>query len=269
MDVIANGVRLQYIESGSGYPVICMHGNGLNRQLWRHIMQELSKKYRAITYELRGMGKSETPGKPGLTITIEDHAKDLEGFMDALNIKEAAIVAHAFGSLVAMRFAVDHPERVKAMVLVDTTPKVGGKTQERIPKWIEIIEKEGEEPLLDQTMERWFVESFRREHPDIIKLYRDMVASNPPMGYAANFRGVLLCDITDELHEIKCPTLVVGGAEDRGSTPPETHELIAGKIPNSKLVIVPNASHTVPEEQTKEFNRVTLEFLSQNIPVSY
>ena len=207
MDVIANGVRLQYIESGSGYPVICLHGNGLNRELWRHLMSELSKKYRAFVYELRGMGKSETPGKPGLTITNEEHAKDLEGFMDALNIKEAAIVAHAFGAFVSMRFAIDHPKRVRAMVVVGTSAKMKGKTLEGIPKWIEIIEKEGEEPLLDQTMERWFVESFRREHPEVIKLYRDMVAANPPMGYAANFRGILQYNLMPELHKIKCPTL--------------------------------------------------------------
>ncbi len=268
MDIIANGVRLNYIESGSGYPVICMHGNGINKDVWRHLMPELSKKYRPIAYDLRGMGNSETPGKPGSTITFEDHTKDLEEFMDALNIKEVALVGHAFGSLVAMQFAVGLPERVKAMVVVDTAPKIGGKTREKIPKWIEIIEKEGVAPLVAQTIERWFVPSFHREHPDIIKSYRDIVAANPPMGYAANFRGVLLYDITDELHKIKCPTLVVSGADDKGSTPPETHEFIAGKIPNSKLVIIPNASHTVPEEQVEEFNRVTLEFLGQNIPSS-
>ncbi len=262
MDVIANGIRLQYIESGGGYPVICLHGNGLNRELWRHLMPELSKKYRTIVYELRGMGKSETPGKPGLTITNEDHAQDLEGLMDALNIKEAAIVAHAFGAFISMRFAIDHPERVRAMVVVGTSAKIGGKTLEGIPEWIEIIEKEGEGPLLDRTMERWFVESFRREHPEVIKLYRDMVAANPPMGYAANFRGILHYNIMSELHKIKCPTLVVSGAEDR-STTPEDHKAIAGEIANSKLVIVPKASHTVPEEQSEEFNRITLEFLSQ------
>jgi len=62
--------------------------------------------------------------------------------MASINIKEAALVGHAFGSLVSTLFTVNHPERVKTMVVVDTTPKIGGKTLERIPKWIEIIEKE-------------------------------------------------------------------------------------------------------------------------------
>lgn len=231
-------------------------------------MPELSKKYRVIVYEMRGMGKSETPGKPGLTITTKDHAKDLEGLMDALNIKEAAIVAQAGGSFISMRFAVDHPERVRAMVVVNTSAKIGGKTLEGIPKWIEIIEKEGVEPLIARSMERWFVPSFQREHPEVIQLYRDMLAANPPMGYAANFRGILQYNLIPELYKIRCSTLVISGAEDK-STLPEDHKIIAEKIPNSKLVIIPNSSHMVPEEQVEEFNRLTLEFLGQNIPVSY
>ena len=77
MDIIANGIRFQVIESGSGYPVICIHGNGLNRLLWRHLAPELNRQYRTIAHELRGMGKSETVGKPGSTFTVKDHADDL------------------------------------------------------------------------------------------------------------------------------------------------------------------------------------------------
>jgi len=154
------------------------------------------------------------------------------------------------------------------MVVTCTTAKVGGRIKRLIPYWVEIIEKVGVEPLLDESMERWFAESFRQERPEVIKLYRDMVAANPPMGYAATFRGILKYNLIPELHKIKCPILLVGGAEDK-STPPSGLEIIAGKVQNSKLVIVPKASHTVPEEQVEEFNRITLEFLSQNIPVSY
>ena len=85
--------RFQVIESGSGYPVICIHGNGLNRELWRHLVPQLSEKFRTVVYELRGMGKSESVSKPGSKITVEDHADDLGAVMDALEIEQAAIVA--------------------------------------------------------------------------------------------------------------------------------------------------------------------------------
>jgi pimeloyl-ACP methyl ester carboxylesterase len=60
VEIIANNARFQVIESGSGFPVICIHGNGLNRELWRHLTPGLAQKYRTVVYELRGMGQSES-----------------------------------------------------------------------------------------------------------------------------------------------------------------------------------------------------------------
>ena len=265
MDIIANGIRLQYIESGSGYPVVCIPGNGLSTDMWRHLIPELSQRYRAIAYELRGMGKSEAPGRRGVTYTNEDHGKDLEALLDVLDISQAAIVAHAFGGFVAMRVAIDRPERVSTMVLVNTSAKMESPTVSKFPGWATTVEMEGMEPLLDGGMARWFVERVHREHPEVIQLYREMLGANPPMGYAANARGIPLLDIRNELNTIQCPTLVVAGKEDK-ATPPEEHEIIAERIPGARLVVVPNTSHTVPEEQAEEFNRATLEFLDQNIP---
>ena len=265
MDIIANGIRLQYIEAGSGYPVVCIHGNGLNRDMWRHLMPQLSQRYRVIAYELRGMGKSETTGKRGVTVTNEDHGKDLEAFLDALNIDQAAIVAHAFGSFVAMRAAIDRPEKISAMVLVNTAAQVEGETRTAIPRWVGTVEEHGMEPLLDGTMTRWFVERVHREQHEVIQFYREMVAANPPMGYAANCRGIAQFDVRSELSRIQCPTLVVAGTEDR-SLPPKDSEIIAEEVSGARLVVVPDASHTVPEEQVEEFNRMTLDFLDQNIP---
>ena len=265
MDVIANGVRLQYVESGSGYPVVCIPGNGLSTHMWRHLIPALSERYRAIAYELRGMGGSEAPGRQGVTYTNEDHGKDLEAFLDALDISHAAIVAHAFGGFVAMRVAIDRPERVGAMVLVNTTAR--SPRVDVAAGWAATVEAEGMEPLLDETMERWFLGRVHREHPEVIQSYREMLGANPPMGYAANARGIPLMDLRDELSDIQCPTLVVGGEKDKG-IPPSENELFAESIPGAQRVVVPDASHSVPEEQTEESNRTTLEFLDQNIPRS-
>ena len=267
MDIIANGIRLRYVESGSGYPVVCIPGNGLNTDMWRHLIPELSQRHRAIAYELRGMGNSEAPGRRGVTYTNEDHAKDLEAFLDALNINQAAIVAHAFGGFVAMRVAIDRPERISAMVLVNTSAKMESPTASKFSGWATTVETEGMEPVLDGAMARWFVERVHREHPQVIQFYREMLGANPPMGYAANSRGISRLDLRDELRTIQCPTLVVAGKED-WATPPEEHVIIAERIPGAQLVVVPNTSHTVPEEEAEEFNRTTLEFLDDNIPGS-
>jgi len=197
-----------------------------------------------------------------VTYTNEDHAKDLEAFLSALNISQAAIVAHAFGGFVAMRVAIDRPERVSTMVLVNSTaksPRAG-----EAPSWARSVETGGMEPSLDGAMDRWFVERVHREHPQVIQFYRKMLGANPPMGYAANSRGISQLDLRDELRTIQCPTLIIGGKEDRG-IPPSVNEQNAAKIPGAQLAFITNASHIVPEEQPEEFNRTTLEFLEQNI----
>ena len=121
------------------------------------------------------------------------------------------------------------------------------------------------EPLVDAAMTRWFSEEVHRERPEIIQLYREMYTANPPMGYAANARGIGQINLLPELNKIQCPTLLLAGKDDR-STPSTDAELIADAIPHARLIVVPGTSHTVPEEQSDECNRMILEFLSQNVP---
>jgi 3-oxoadipate enol-lactonase len=264
MDIIANGVRLNYIEAGQGEAVVCLHGLGLNKDVWRHLFPLLSQHYRTIAYDLRGMGRSEAPGRRGLTYTIDFHAEDLESLLDRLKIGQIAIVAHAFGAFVAMRFALKQPERVTAMVIVNTSAMMGEPGISQGLYRAATAELEGMAPLLDVAMSRWFVESVHRNHPEVIQFYREMLGSTPPMGYAANARSLALWDFRSQLGKIRCPTLVVAGKED-WSTPPEGHKVIAQGISDSRFVVIENASHTVPEEQADEFNRLTLEYLEQHV----
>ena len=263
MDVIANGIRLHYLESGvpTGFPVIVLHGNGLNHEMWRHLEPALRPTYRVIAPHFRGMGQSEAPGFRGVTWTVDDHAADLVAFLDALEIERAALVAHAFGGFVAMRVALDHPERVASMVLVDTSATVEGTTREALPKWAEKVEHYGMASVVDAAMDRWFVPRVRDDRATM-ELYRRMVADNPPLGYAANCRGIPRFDVTGSLGRIAAPTLVVGGTEDYSISLAQKQDLAAG-IPGARFVAVEDASHTVPEEQPERFNREVLAFLRE------
>jgi 3-oxoadipate enol-lactonase len=265
MDLIARRTRFWFTEYGDGKPVICINGNGVSRILYRHFVPEASKNFRVIVYELRGTGESEAFGSPGKTFTIKDHAEDLAAIMDALGIKKAAIVALAMGAFISMQFAALFPKRVGAMVVYCTSARIEGKTRQGLPKWAEIVEKEGNfDSLIDEAMVRWFTDSFKKTHPEVINLYRKMYAENPAMGYAANCRGIVEYDIVDQLHKIECPTLVIAGESDT-STPVKDSELIVSKIPNSELVIVKDASHIVSEEQPEKFNQLTINYLKKNL----
>ena len=144
-----------------------------------------------------------------------------------------------------------------------TAARLAGSTLHAVPNWIETTEQEGMEPLIDKAIHRWFVEPFRNAHPDIMDLYRKMIGANPPFGYAANARGILEYDIQEELHKIQCPTLLVTGEADH-STPVADHQFIAQRVENAELIVVENASHTVPEEQPEEFNSIVLRFVDRH-----
>jgi 3-oxoadipate enol-lactonase len=235
MDILVNGVRLNYEEAGSGPPVVCMHGLGLNMDLFRHLVPVLRQRHRVITYDLRGMGKSEAPGRRGVVHPLELHADDLGALLDALNIEQSAIVTHAYGAFISMRFAIQRPERVSAMVVFNTTAMMGEPGTTQALNRALSAELNGMDEQLDLSMSRWFIESFHREHPEVIQFYRKMLGSTPPFGYAASARAIAEFDLRPDLGKMRCPTLVIVG------------------------------EHEVPEEQPEEFNRLILEFLNQTL----
>lgn len=140
--------------------MICIHGNGLNRELWRHLVPELSQGNRAVVYELRGMGLSESVERPRSTVTVKDHADDLAAVMDLLEIDRATVVAHAFGGFPAMQLAIDRSERISALIMTCTSARMKGATREVIPYWIETAETVGMGPLVESGLERWFTPHF-------------------------------------------------------------------------------------------------------------
>jgi 3-oxoadipate enol-lactonase len=263
MEIVVNGIRLHYTDTGTDLPpIILMHGLGLNMEVFRHQIPTFSKQYRVISYDLRGMGKSEFAGPRGITYPFALHAMDLEELLDALGIRQTTIVAHAFGGMVAMQLAIRQPERPTALLLANTTAKLGEPGMSQALYRSAKAELDGMEPLLDTAMSRWFYPEFHRKHPDVIELYRKILGSTSPLGYAANARALWGLDMLNDLAQIQCPTLVLAGEND-WSTPPAHHQEIAERIPNARFVVVKDASHTLPEEQPEEFTRLTLEFLNQ------
>jgi 3-oxoadipate enol-lactonase len=262
MDIVVNGTRLHYIDVGTKQPLVLLHGLGLNVDSFRNQIPSLAKQYRVIGYDLRGMGKSEAPGYRGAKYTFELHANDFEDLLGALNIDRVAIVAHAYGGMVAMQWAMKSWQRISAMILVNTTAKLGEPGISQALYRAMRAECDGMQPLLDTAMTRWFRPEVHSERPEIIQFYRELLGSTPPMGYAASARSLWDLDLLEGLAQIHCPTLVIAGEKD-WATPPAHHEQIAKRIPGARLVIVKNASHTVPEEQPEEFTRLTLDFLSK------
>jgi pimeloyl-ACP methyl ester carboxylesterase len=113
------GVRMHYIEQGKGRPFLFLHGNPTWSYLWRNIIPPVANEGRCIAFDLAGFGKSD---KPDMGYTFLEHYKYVEGFIDALGLKEVVLVGHDWGGVLAFYYALNHRENVKGMAFMETFP---------------------------------------------------------------------------------------------------------------------------------------------------
>jgi haloalkane dehalogenase len=110
------GHQMAYVDEGTGRPVVFLHGNPTSSYLWRNIIPFVTHGHRAIAPDLIGMGDSS---KPDLDYTYTDHAAHLHGFLDALDLKDAVLVLHDWGSALGFDWAAKNPNRVSAIAFME------------------------------------------------------------------------------------------------------------------------------------------------------
>ncbi len=110
------GAAIAYVDAGDGPPVVFLHGNPTSSYLWRNIIPHVLDRHRAIAPDLIGMGDS---GKPDIAYTLQDHLRFMDGFFAALDLRDAVLVVHDWGSVIGMRYARLNPDRVRALAFME------------------------------------------------------------------------------------------------------------------------------------------------------
>ncbi|HEX5415235.1 MAG TPA: alpha/beta fold hydrolase [Chloroflexota bacterium] len=239
MKLIANGIVQNYRRIGNGPPVILIHALGLSLLQWEPQLQPLASAYTVIVYDVRGHGATDAPAGP---YSMEDFADDLQGLMDALGVGSAHIVGLSMGGMIAQEFALRCPERVRSLVLANTTSEYRQEARRQFAERARVAEERGMAPLIDGTLDRWFTEEFRRLSPGLVERIRLILGATNPHGYAAACRAVAQIDTTERLVSVGVPTLVLAGDEDQ-STTPEMALKIHEHIPGSTYQILPDTAH--------------------------
>ena len=260
-----NGIRLAYSDTGEGAPVLLLvHGFPLNRSMWDPQRGALrSTGARVIAPDLRGFGASEA-GPPG-PLTMDQHADDLVGLLDALGVREPVVyVGLSMGGYVGFALWRRHPERVAAFVLADTrasadTP-AGRNDRQRIALLAE--ELDSPQPAIDAMLPRLLSPHLHAgslpEH-----LVRGMMASTSARAVADGERGLAdRPDSSSTLPSISVPTLLIVGEQDL-LTPPDDARFIAGRVPGARLVTIDQAGHMSNLENPEAFNDALLAFLRE------
>jgi pimeloyl-ACP methyl ester carboxylesterase len=259
-------LQLDYEVQGSGPDVILLHGLGFSSRLtWMHQISALARSYRVHAYDMRGFGGSNNPSGRQ---SVEQHALDLLALMDAVGIEQACLIGFSMGGWISQQFVLDHPERVRALVLSATTSGLRPEGAARFVARSLKVESEGLEGLVEDAIASTFAPETIVRDPDLVDLYRreflDPVR-NPRDAYARMFRALTVPNWSAQLGRIQCPTLILCGLKDQGSTrgqtPTDAAEILHQGILGSRLEVFPDSGHYAHLEQPEVWNRVVLQFL--------
>jgi pimeloyl-ACP methyl ester carboxylesterase len=259
-----DGVRIYFEEYGRGEPVLLAYGIGGNVGMWEPNIRALSATRRLILWEPRGHARSDSPEDPR-QVTFGHWVQDLHDLMAHLELERAIVGGLSLGGGIATRFTLQHPERVRALLVIDSSSAsglpLGVDNIVMRAKSIEVVLNGGMDAMAEFAIEsNPNVAGRLKLDPSARKEIFDYYRMLTPIGYANALRALLQMDyITDRLGEIKVPTLLVCGDEDPSLGPMRE---IQKRIPQSTFALLSPAGHFANRDQPEAFNRAVVEFLA-------
>ncbi len=243
-DIRVNGVRLHYVERGSGPEAVVFSHSYLVD--WSHFepqIDALSDRYRCIAFDHRGHGASERP-KEGYD--METLYADAVAFIEAMGCAPVHFVGLSTGGFIGLRLGFRRPDLLRTLTLMDTSAEVEPALKrfqyELMMRMVGVI---GTRPFAPYVMTLFFSKKSRRDPTREAELgrFRQMIIDDDSDTIVRFGRGIFSREgVLEHLVEITVPTLVVVGEEDK-SQPPARARRITDGIPGSELLVVPNAAH--------------------------
>jgi pimeloyl-ACP methyl ester carboxylesterase len=243
-----DGVNIYYEVHGSGPPLLLTHGYSSTSAMWQGQIAALSKRHTLILWDMRGHGQSDYPGDAAAyseALTVGDIAALLE----KAGADRAIVGGLSLGGYMSLAFYRAHPERVRALLIIDTGP--GFKKDEARDAWNKRAHETGDR--------------FEREGLDGLKLAsreRSSVVHRDASGLARAARGMLTqrdAGVIETLPHIKVPSLVVVGADDTPFL--AASDYMAAKIPGAQKAVIPAAGHAANIDQPQAFIDAVMPFL--------
>ena len=258
--------QLSYYETGAGMPIVLLHGFPFDHQMWRAQIEALQSSYRVVAPDLRGFGESTLSTEDATVgVSMSEYAADVAAVLDHASITEPAILCgFSMGGYVLWQCHRQYPEKIRAIVLCDTkaTADSSEAAAGRI-KMAESVVTSGTGPVADAMLPKLLASSTLNDRPEVVEQVEAMIHGCDPAAIAAAQRGMAVRqDATNDLNTISGPALAVVGAKDVISTPQDMRQIV-DKLPNAKLVEIPNAGHMTTIENPQAVNEAVLSFVAE------
>jgi pimeloyl-ACP methyl ester carboxylesterase len=264
--VVAGGIRTNYLEAGSGEPVVLVHGSGPGVTAyanWNLTIPELAKRYRVLAPDMVGFGYSDRP--EGIEYGVQTWADQVVGFMDALDIPRASLVGNSFGGAIALRVATQHPDRVNKLILMGAIGVPFTITEGLDQAW-------GYTPSVENMRRMLDVFAYSRELvTDELAEVRYKASIQP--GFQESFGSMFpaprqqhvdaMVTPDDEIAKLPHETLIIHGRDDK-VIPLETSLKLLHLIEKSELHVFGRCGHWTQIEHADRFSELLSEFIGRD-----
>jgi 4,5:9,10-diseco-3-hydroxy-5,9,17-trioxoandrosta-1(10),2-diene-4-oate hydrolase len=258
---LPSGYEVHYLESGSGFPVVFLHGSGPGASAYSNFKENAPVLARAgmrvLLLDEIGFGYSSKPS--GIDYTLDLFCTVLREFLDALGIEQCALVGNSLGGAIALKASIDEPHRISKLVVMAPGGIESRETYFAMPGMQRMVSS-FVSGALDRAGLKRILELLVFD-PAVVtdELIDDRfhILQTQPKDVLARMK---IPDLTAELHHIRCPVLGFWGMEDQ-FMPPTGYEKILRACPDSRFVMLARCGHWAMLEHRDEFNRYVMEFL--------
>lgn len=250
-----NGKSLAVDVRGAGPPIIFVHGLGSTYNVWEPQVRALSASHQVIRYDLRGAGRSPLNGE----LSIESWVDDLAALMDAQKLRSASFVGHSLGTLILTHFTSRFPEKVTRLALIGVNRAPTEQRRQAVRVRVAKVRAEGVASIADAVVQGGLSPHSYEHKPEIVGFVRELLLGQSRDGYAACCEAMAASSAAD-ITRIKCPVLVLSGADDAVS-PPANGEGFARELGNARFALLEQCGHWQPIEQPAAVNSALNAFL--------
>jgi pimeloyl-ACP methyl ester carboxylesterase len=252
-----NNTELYYEMEGSGPPVLLLHGLGSSTREWEYQVPALARAHRVIAMDVRGHGRSERVPGP---YSVTGFARDAAALLQALEATPAHVVGLSMGGMIAFQLAVDAPEAVRSLTIVNSGPAMiirDPRLRSLIRLRLVLTKLFGMRSIARMIADPLFPDPGQEHLRD---RFRAAIAANDPRCYRAALRALYGWSVAERIGGIRCPVLIV--SSDHDYTPVEFKREYSRSIPGARVVVIENSRHAAPLDRPEELNRLILEFFS-------
>ena len=259
-----NNISLYYEIQGEGQPILFLHGLGSSINDWSNQVSYFAKNYQVITLDLRGHGKSD---KPKGHYSVPLFSADVTQFIQTVINKPVHIVGHSLGGMIAFQLAVDHPELLKSLTIINSGPSViFPSLVSRVRFLLRLLSVRifGMHQISNALGKMLF------PNPQQTQLRTQFIhrwMENDPHAYLNSLHAFHSWDVTAKLPTIQCPTLIMGS--DHDYTPTAYKAFYTHIMPNAELAIIPNSYHMATLDQPDEVNKTLDDFLMKHFVINF